>query len=162
MPHEIVVGAFVECHHAQEAAQRIQNERTEVGCEGKGQQGVGSAAILSCERAEAGEDAMRKSCDGRIGGCGWRRRRRALLRATDERRRWQPASRWPVRGESEVSVKDAEVLRRLVVFTHCIGNASAGIHAAERGPDESEENGDSFGHHEVFAMALAKQRDRRQ
>ncbi len=41
-----------------------------------------------------------------------------------------------------LGVEDAEVLRSLVVLAHCVGHASAGVHAAQRGADQREEDGD--------------------
>ena len=54
-------------------------------------------------------------------------------------------------------MEDAEVLRRLIVLAHGIGDAGAGVHATQRGSDESEEHGDGLSQHEVLSMALAEQ-----
>ncbi len=57
-----------------------------------------------------------------------------------------------------LGVQHAEVLGSLVVLAHGIGDASAGVHAAQRGADQREEDGEGFGQHEVLAVALAQQR----
>ena len=59
-------------------------------------------------------------------------------------------------------MQNTEVLRSLVVLAHGVGDASAGVHAAQRGADQREEHGDGLGQHEVLAVALAEQRSRRQ
>ena len=57
-----------------------------------------------------------------------------------------------------LGMKNAEVLGSLIVLAHGIGHAGAGIHAAQRGADQREEDGDGFCQHEVLAVALAQQR----
>ena len=60
-----------------------------------------------------------------------------------------------------LGVQHAEVLGNLVVLAHGVGDAGAGVHAGQRGADEREEDGEGFGQHEVLAVALAEQSDRR-
>ncbi len=65
----VVVGPLVEGHDAQEAAQRVEDERAEVGSQRDGEQGVGQRGELVVRGvAEAREDAVRQSGDGCIGG----------------------------------------------------------------------------------------------
>ncbi len=61
-----------------------------------------------------------------------------------------------------LGVEHAEVLGSLVVLAHGVGDAGAGVHAAQRGADEREEHREGFSQHEVLAMALAQQMHRRQ
>ena len=60
-------------------------------------------------------------------------------------------------GRERLGVQHAEVLGSLIVLAHGIGDAGAGVHAAQRGADEGEEDGDGFGQHEVLAVALSQQ-----
>ena len=60
-------------------------------------------------------------------------------------------------GAERLGVQDAEVLGSFVVLAHGVGNAGAGVHAAERGADQRQEDGDGFGEHEVLAVAVAEQ-----
>ena len=60
-----------------------------------------------------------------------------------------------------LGVQHAEVLGRFVVLAHRVGDAGAGVHAAQRGADEGQEHGERFGQHEVLAVTLARAAHRR-
>ena len=64
-------------------------------------------------------------------------------------------------GRERPGVKHAEVLGSLVVLSHGIGYPGAGVHAAQRGPDESQEHSERFSQHEVLAMTRRRAARRR-
>ena len=118
---------------------------------------LGSAGQLVVrEVAPAGEDAVRQRRDGRIGGRGG---------IAEDQRDGDDADDGGDDGQGpdglarreRLGVQDAEVLGSLVVLAHGVGDACAGVHAAQRGADQREEDGEGLGQHEVLAVALAQQ-----
>ena len=55
-------------------------------------------------------------------------------------------------------MQHAEVFRSLVVLAHGVGDPGAGVHAAQRGADQRQEDGEGFGQHEVVSVAVTQQR----
>ena len=148
-------------HDAQEATQRVENEGAEVGGEGDREQRVGQCRkLIVREIAEVGEDAVRQGSDGGVAGCtGIAKGERNGNDTDDGRDDSQGPDGFARRQRS--SVQDAEVLRSLIILTHGVGNTGAGVHAAQRGADEREEDREGLSKHEVFAVALAQQVRRR-
>jgi len=61
-------------------------------------------------------------------------------------------------GAERLGVENAEVLGSLIVLAHGVGDAGTGVHAAQCGADERQEDGEGFSQHEVVAVAVAQQR----
>ena len=118
---------------------------------------LGSAASWSCgEIAAAGEDAVGQRGDGRIGGrAGIAEDQRDGDDADDGGDDGQRPDGFA--GAERLGVEDAEVLGSFIVLAHGVGDAGAGVHAAQRGADEGQEDGEGFGQHEVLAIAVAEQ-----
>ena len=69
MPQDAVVRSFVIGHNAQEATEAVENKGAEVGGKRHGEQRVrqlGQSVVRQV--APTGEDAVRQSGDGRVGG----------------------------------------------------------------------------------------------
>ena len=152
-----MVLALVVSDDAEQATETVEDERAEVGCERQRKERVGKRGHLVVRGvAEAGEDAVGQRGDGGVGGgAGVAEGERDGDDADDGRDGGQGPDGAPRR--ERFGVEHAEVFGNLIVLAHGVGNASAGVHAAQRGADEREEDGEGFNQHEVLAVALAEQ-----
>ena len=157
MIDHVVVVALVVGHDAQEATERVENEGAEVGGESDSEQRVGQRGqLIVGEIAPVGKDAVWQRGDGRIGGrAGIAEDQRNGDDADDGGDGGQCPDGFA--GAERFGVEDAEVLGSLVVLAHGVGDAGAGVHAAERGADERQEDGEGFGEHEVPSIAVAEE-----
>ncbi len=135
----IVVG-----DHANDAAQTVEDERTEVGSQRDGEQGIRERCHLVMGRVpETRKQPMRQCLD------------RSVLRSAGiaESHRYRndadKAGNYGQRPDGAVGaqvllVEHAEVFRHLIVFAHGVGHARTRVEAGERRADECQEDGDCF------------------
>jgi len=156
VPYEAVVGAFVEGDDAQEATERVKNEGAEVGGECDGQNRTGQRRHLVVRHvSEAGEDAVWQSGDGCITGSAAIAEVERDANHTDDGRYDRQGPNGAARRQGS-GMKQAEVLGRLIVFSHGISDAGARIHATEGGANERQEDGEGLSEHEPLAIAMAE------
>ena len=144
-------------NHAENATERVEQERTEVRGQGDHQEGVGegSHAVVGSV-ANARPEAVGDGGDSGIKRCAAVSERHRDRDAADDS---GDGSQRPDRvvGGEVLLVQDAEVAADFLVLAHGIGDAGASVHAGESGADQGEEYSERLRQHEDSTVALAEE-----